>query len=145
MEIVLAVEEVERLGHVHQPAAERAGGNGPGSPPGRVIHAVPQAPSREILHDHVGTPVFRPHVEDLEDVRVAQVHQRADLEVESLEKTRPGVVRVLDYGTLDHDIGLQVTIVGAIDLSHAPGAELRQDLVPASGDPTTDPIMRHAI
>ena len=47
----------------------------------------------------------------------------ADLEVESLEKTRPGVVRVLDYGTLDHDIGLQVTIVGAIDLSHAPDAE----------------------
>ena len=57
---------------------------------------------------------------------MAQVYHAQDLEVESLEKTRPEVVRVLDYGTLDHDIGLQETIVGAIDLSHAPGAELRR-------------------
>ncbi len=140
VEVILRVDEVERLGHVHQPVPERRERHRPAFPLGARLHPVLEAPPGEILHHHVGMTVVGPDVDDPDNVRVAQVDQRADLQIKSLQEHQPGLLRVGWQRTLDHDLGFQVAVIGQVDLPHAASPDPIEDLVPAVGHLQPDPV-----
>ena len=72
-----------------------------------------------------------PDVDHLDDVRVAEPDQRADLALEPTQETRP-LERVLRGDReFQHDVGFEMMIKGAEDLPHAPFADPPEDLVSA--------------
>src|SRR5262249_22312886 len=89
----------------------------------------------------VRVSVLDPHVDDLDDLGVGQVDQRANLQLESHQQGVPDRVRALGRGALDDDLRLEMAIEGEEDLPHAPDAETPQDLVSAAGDLPTDPVV----
>ena len=78
VDVALAVDEVEGRGHVRQPARQSPARRGRGARC-RSAQPVLEAAAGEVLHDGEGDAVVLADVEDLDDVRVGQRDQRADL------------------------------------------------------------------
>ncbi len=81
------------------------------------------------LGDHVGHALLRAHVEHGQYVRVVQAPRRARLPAEPLHVLDvDGEGRMKD---LERDIPAQPEVAGAVDLTHASGANQPHDLVGA--------------
>ena len=102
-------------------------------PPGRqrVLGAdeVAQRPPVHELHDREGQPRRLADLVDRDDVRVVEGGGRARLLGEAAEAVRD---RGEGLGQeLDGDVAVEVVVAGAVDLTHAPRAQLVEELVPA--------------
>jgi hypothetical protein len=109
-----------RADAAHYPAAA-------GAAAARAGEARGEGLPLEVLHHEVGEPLVAPHVVQGADVRVGQRRDGAGLALEALTQARvPG-----DLGGehLHGDGAVEAPVAGPVDLSHAPGAERRLDLV----------------
>src|SRR5205085_2445588 len=66
--------------------------------------------------------------------------ERADLAGEPIEELRTRGGLVLGHRELQDDVGVQVAIVGQVDLAHAPLADASQDAIPPLRDLQPDPL-----
>src|SRR5205814_32307 len=98
---------------------------------------VAEAAAGEVLHDSKGQAFVRAHVRDLDDVRVGQADQGADLAGEAA-----GELRVVEHGPaghLDDDVAVEVAVAGPVDGAHAALAQPGRNAVTAGGEPEADP------
>jgi len=76
-----------------------------------------------------GSPPGLADLVDRDDVGMVQGGGRPGFLGEAAETIRAGGERLGQE--LDGDVAVQVVVAGAIDLAHAPGAQLVEELVPA--------------
>ena len=96
---------------------------------------------RQVLHDSEGNSVEGADIGDLDDVRVRQPDERADLAGEAAGEL--GVVHHRLARNLDDDLGVDVLVEGAVDEPHPAFAELGADrgsARPRASIPTTPGI-----
>ncbi len=104
---------------------------------GKSLAAWPDRPlilktsAGQVLHHGEGNSFEVADVRDLDDMRVRELDERADLAGEAAGEL--GVVHHRLAGNLDHDLGVDVLIEGAIDKPHSALTELGGDLVAAAG------------
>ena len=79
-------------------------------------------------------------VDDLYDVGMAELDQRADLAGEPIEELRARGGLIPRPGELQDDVGLQVAIIRQVDAAHVPLADPAEDLVTSLGDLHADPL-----
>src|SRR5438445_10292847 len=92
---------------------------------------IAKAAAREVLHDGERQAVVFAYVAHLNDVRVGELDQRADLAGEAA--CEPSV---LQHGTprhLDHHVAVEAKIARTVDEAHTAFAELVGDTVTAAG------------
>jgi hypothetical protein len=140
VDMLLPVDEVERLGDLEQPAAQQARRHRPelAGRPGH--HPVLQAPAPEVLHHHVRLPGQRPRVDHLHDMGMAQPHQRPDLAREAIQELRARRGIIAWAGELQDDVSLQVAIMGEVNTPHVPLTYTPQHPVAALGDFHSHPV-----
>jgi hypothetical protein len=132
MEIVLAVNEIERLRHVKEPVDERAQRERPRNATGPGLHPIAETSPGEILQYEVRVSILGTHIDDLNDVGVTQVDQGANLEVEPAQECWAKLFDARCQRALDHDLGLEMTIEGTVRVPHAADADtlLYQETTP---------------
>jgi hypothetical protein len=90
---------------------------------------VAQRPPVHELHDREGQPRRLADLVDRDDVGVVEGRGRARLLGEAAQPVRD---RSEGLGQeLDGDVAVEVVVAGAVDLTHAPRAQLVEELVPA--------------
>ena len=109
------------LGHLHGEVDGLAGGKS------AIFESCAQRLAFEELHDGVGSFTLSPEVVDGEDVRVGELGDRARLALEAGE--RLGIVGQIGGEDLDGHVAVELGIPCAVDLAHATGAEVRENLV----------------
>src|SRR5262245_20180200 len=95
-----------------------------------------QALARDVLHGDPVAGVRVPNVEDLADVRMVERGGGARLTQQLLAAAR----RVAQE--LQRHVPLETSVTGAIDLTHAPLAELVDDEIWADGLPEPHRVLR---
>src|SRR5262249_46327127 len=126
VDVVLAVNDVERVGDGLQPTGQGLRGNRGPAAVGSGTATRPEAAPGQALHDGERDAVLFADVLDLDNVRVIEADEGTDFAF----KAR-GELGVLEGGArhLDDHFGVEVVVVGAVDGAHAALAELGGDAV----------------
>ena len=134
------MDEVECLGDVEQPVRSERGGIGLTLAARARVDRSLRLPPAEILHHDERMPLELADVDDLDDMGMAELDQRANLARESIEKSAPRSLVGRDR-EFEHDVGFEMMIGGEVDLPHAPLADPTEDLVPPIRDLPADPVV----
>jgi len=140
MDVVLGMNEIERPGNVRQPVAQGAQRHRLELAAGPRGDPILEAAAGKILHDDKRQIPEFSDVDDLDDMRMTERHQRPNLGAEAVEEG--AIVRPLiaGDGELENHVGIQVTVKGTVDVPHASLTDPAQDLVAPLGDLLSDPF-----
>src|SRR6266404_5544436 len=102
----------------------------------RPLPAAEAATGKE-LHDREGQAIVFADVAYLDDVRVRQLHQGADLT--SKAANEPGVLQHGAARHLDHHVAVEAEVARTVDEPHTAFAKLGDDAVAAVGEDKANP------
>ena len=138
VDVALRVNEIECGRDPRQPVPERGEAHGGRRRDAIFPLVILQAAAGKILHDGERGPIMLSDVRHLDDVGMSELDQRANLSGESA-----GELRVLHHRStrhLDHDVGVEIVVEGAIDVPHPALAELGPDDVAALRNAEPGPV-----
>jgi hypothetical protein len=139
MNVLLSMHKIKCLGDLEQPVRERRGRHRGWLTSSAGIQPVLEAATGQKLHYDERMALQGADIENLDNMRMTELNERADLAGKTIEKVGARRSLVGRDRKLEYNVRLEMVIGGQVNPPHTPLADPPEDLVPALRDLQSDP------